>query len=117
MFRNVQIVAGCVFGALFALSAASRRFPHIGWLQAFRIENRLTEEQRARMRRRANITSGVELIAIGIGIPIGHAVLSLMFFQTSSTAMTLAVYAAAALCITLGVVAITQNVRKGGSSR
>jgi uncharacterized iron-regulated membrane protein len=117
MFRNVQIVAACLVGALFALSALSRRYPRVAWLQAFRIENKLTDAQRARIRRRANITSGVELIAIGIAIPLGHAALSLMFFQTSSTAMTLAVYAAAALCITLGVVAIMQNVRDRGSSR
>ena len=54
MTSTLQIIVLGVLGALFGLSALSRRYPHIAWLQAFRINRpNLTEEQKARMRRRA----------------------------------------------------------------
>ena len=70
MYRSLQLVLAGLIAMVFGLSALSRRFPDVAWLQAFRYDPpRLSQEQRARMRRRANIHAGIELILVGIVLP------------------------------------------------
>jgi hypothetical protein len=72
----------------------------------------LTEEQRARIRRRSNVHAGIELILLGIVVPIGYFVSMVMMFNTPTPlGITLAVGSALILII-LGIVAIRSGTQK-----
>ncbi len=110
MPRNVQTVLAGLGLGIFALSALSRRLPDVAWLQAFRFDKHLTEEQKAKMRRRANVHAGVELILLGITLPMGYVVLTVMMFNSFSAMGITLVAAGSVLCIALGITAIrTRN--------
>ncbi len=112
MYRNIQMVLGSVAAVLFGLSALSRRFPHVGWLQHFRFDlPQLSEEQRARMQRRANVRAGVELILIGMVLPMGYVVLTVMMFNNITAKAMAIVLAGSVLCIGLGITAIVRSNR------
>lgn len=82
MPRTLQLVLAGTLLLVFGLSALSRRFPHVRWLQAFRYERpQLTEKQRERWRRRGMIHSGIELILMGLVLPMGYAALTVMMFN------------------------------------
>lgn len=112
MYRNVQIVLVSVFGVLFGLSALARRFPHVAWLQRFRFElPRMSDEQQAKARRRANIYGGVELIMLGIGLPMAYVAMTVMFFNDITAIEMALVLTGSALCIGFGITAIWRSGR------
>jgi hypothetical protein len=113
MYSKIQMVFGGLATVMFGLSALSRRFPHVGWLQHFRFERpHLSEEQQARMRRRANVHSGIELILIGIVLPIGYVALTVMMFNDITAKAMIMVLAGSGLCIGLGITAIVRRNRR-----
>jgi hypothetical protein len=112
MWDRVKVIAVGILAAVYGLSALSRRFPDVGWLQHFRYERpQLSEEHRARMRRRANVYAGVELIMIGIGLPMAYVVLTVMMFNDITAKEMAIVLTGSALCIGLGVTAIVRRHR------
>ena len=88
------------------LGYAARRYPHIAWLQPFDLHAHLTPEQRERMRRRANTHTGIEMIFVGLLIPVGYLVLNVMFFSSMSLAGIAIAGGLSILCIALGIMAI-----------
>lgn len=113
MYRDVQLVLVGVLAVLFGLSALSRQFPHIAWLQLFRFNApRLSEEQRAKMRQRANIHAGIELILLGMVVPIGYFATTIMMFNDPTPTGIAIALGSALLLIGLGITAIWRN-RKG----
>lgn len=113
MSERFQIVAGSILAVLFGLSALSRRFPNVRWLQPFRIPRpQLTEQQQARMRRRASVNAGAQLILLGLGLPLGYVVLTVMMFNTVRAGTLALVLAGSVLCIVLGITAIVQGGRR-----
>lgn len=112
MYRDVQIALVSALGLLYGLSALSRRFPHVAWLQLFRFEpRRMSEEQRAKARRRADVYGGVELIMVGIGLPIAYMAMTVMFFNDIAAIEMALVLTGSALCIGLGITAIWRSRR------
>lgn len=113
MSEPFQVVVGGILAVLYGLSALSRQFPHVGWLRHFRIPRpQLTKEQQARMRRRANLHAGAHLILLGLVLPLGYVVLTVMTFNTVRSAVMAIVLAGSVLCIVLGIVAIVQGIRR-----
>lgn len=113
MSERFQIVAGSILAVLFGLSELSRRFPHVAWLQHFRIPRpQFTKEQRARATRRANVYAGAQLILFGLILPLGYVVLTVMTFNTVRTGTLALVLAGSVLCIVLGITAIVQGGRR-----
>jgi hypothetical protein len=113
MYRTVQLVLGGLVVVLVALSAMSRRFPDVGWLQPFRFNApHLSDEQRARMRQRANVYAGVELILLGIVIPIAYFALTIMMFNEPTFLGSTIAIGSSIVLIALGVVAIWTNRRR-----
>jgi hypothetical protein len=109
----IQGVAGGAFIVLYGLSALSRRFPHVPWLQHFRISfPQLTEKQRAIMRRRSSIYAGAQLILLGMFLPLGYFVLTVMTFNTPTTGIMTLVLAGSALCVVLGIAAMVMGGRR-----
>lgn len=114
MTSTIQLVILAILGALFGLSALSRRYPHIGWLQAFHFKRPpLSEEQRARMRRRANIHVAIQFILLGFGVPVVYVVSSVMMFNDPSTVGLVIAGTIGFALIVLGIIAIWSN-RRGG---
>lgn len=112
MYDRIQMVVVGVLAVVFGLSALSRRLPHITWLRAFRYTPpQLSEEQRARIRRRSNIHAGIEFILMGITLPMLYGIATVMFFSDFTVTGTILVLAGSVLCIGLGVTAIWQNRR------
>lgn len=118
MYRTVQLVLFGVLAVLFGLSALSRRFPHIAWLQLFRFNApRLSEEQRTKMRQRANIYAGIELILLGMVVPLGYFALTIMMFNNPTPTGTAIALGSALLLIGLGITAIWRNRRRPSPPR
>lgn len=110
MYRTVQLVLVGLMAMVFGLSALSRRFPDVAWLQVFRYHPpRLSQEEQARMRRRANVLAGIELILMGIGLPILYVAATVMFFNDFTITATALVVTGSLLCIGLGFTAIWRN--------
>lgn len=113
MYRTVQLVLIAILAVVFGLSALSRRFPHIPWLQAFRYNRpRLSEEHQAQIRQRSNIYAGVELILLGIVVPIVYFGGTVMFFNTPTTTGTVLSLGGSLLLVGLGATAIWRNRRR-----
>ncbi|HEV8265719.1 MAG TPA: hypothetical protein VGQ06_12300 [Gemmatimonadales bacterium] len=123
MTSTIELIILLVLGALVSLSALSRRFPHIGWLQAFHIKwprlsafhikwPQLSEEQRARIERRRNIRAGIEFILLGLGMPVIYVGSSVMSFGDPSTVgLTISGIIGFAL-IVIGITTIWSNRRR-----
>ena len=86
------------------MSALSRSFPDVAWLQAFRHAfPRLSEEQRARVRRRSNIYAGIKLILLGLVLPMLYVAATVMFFNDFTAKGTALVLAGSLVLIGLGL--------------
>jgi len=112
MTSTIQLIVLVILAVVFGLSALSRRYPHIGWLQAFHIKRPpLTEAQRARMQRRSNIYVAIQLMLLGLGVPVLYVVSSIMMFNDPSrTGLVISAIIGLAL-IVLGIVAIWSTRR------
>lgn len=67
----------------------------------------LPKERKARLRRSSNVAAGVQLILLGIALPLGYHILSMMmFFSGVSRTESIFVFAASGVCIALGIAAI-----------
>jgi hypothetical protein len=107
--RDKMVLVG-LMAVVFILSELSKRFPDVEWLRHFRWEPaRLDDAQRARLRRRTNITSGVELMLIGLALPLGYVALKVMFFNEITAGGLTIVGLLSLVCFGLGVVAIWRN--------
>jgi len=116
MPRELELVLVVVLGVVLGLAALARRFPKLGWLQVFRqAAPRLSDAERAGMRRRANVHSGAQLILLGLVVPIGYVFLTVMFFNAFTPLAVTLVAAVSLLLVGLGVTAIWLN--RGGRSR
>jgi hypothetical protein len=111
-YETLQLVAVLLLAAVFGLSAAARRYPHITWLRGFaNAFPRLPDEQRRKARKRADSYAGAELILLGLALPLGYAALTMMTFTGFTTTATVLVGAGSILCIGLGVIAIWHSRR------
>ncbi len=112
MYRTIQLGLGGLLVVVVGLSALSRRFPHIGWLQLFRYNApRLSEEQRARIRQRSNLHAGLELILLGVVVPPVYFAATVMFFNQPTRTGTALALGSAVLLVGLGVTAIWRSRR------
>src|SRR6266545_6529930 len=110
MYRTVQLVLGGLLAVVFGLSWLSRRHPGVAWLRRLRYDPpELSEEQRARMRRRADVQAGVEMILMGVVLPMGYFALTVMFFNSPTPTATALVLGCSVVLIGLGVTALVRS--------
>ena len=113
MYRDLQLVLVGLIAVVFGLSALSRQFPHVGWLHFFRHNPpRFSEEETARRRQRANVHTGMELVLIGVLVPMGYAALTVMMFNDFTAPATAVVLLGSVCCIGLGVTVIRRSRRR-----
>ena len=108
MWEWVQAVAGVAFFVVLGLSAAAKRRPDIEWLQSFKLPE-LPRQQRERHRKLSNRLAGMQLILLGLCLPIGYVVLTAMTFSNFDTWWMIGVGLASLGCIALGITALVQN--------
>ncbi len=97
---------------LSGLSALSRRFPHIAWLQDFDFKPpELSEEQKAKMRRRGTVRAGVKWILLGMVLPMGYVFHTVTLFSDITRKGMAIVLTGSVVCIAVGVTAIVRGFR------
>ena len=73
---------------------------------------RLPEEKQRQLRKSSNVLAGLKFILLGIALPPGYYLLSMMmFFQTVSRTENIVLLTASAACIVLGITAIVRSGR------
>jgi len=112
MYRTLELVLAGGLAVVFGLSALSRRFPDAAWLQLFRrAMPRLTEQQRAKVRRRVNIQAGVEMILMGLVLPLLYVAATVMFFHAFTATGTALVLVCSMVLIAAGATAVWRSRR------
>lgn len=106
--RDVEVALGVLALIFFALVQLARRYPDVAWLRPFRPPP-LSAAQQERRRRRANTYTGIELILVGLVVPMGYVALTVMMFNDFDPLWTAGVVITAIICITLGITAIAKN--------
>ena len=104
--ETVKIAIGAPVLIITILSFVARKRPDVRWLQHFNFQAHLTEEQRARNRKRQNVLVGAELILAGVIIPVGYFALKVMLFKTIDAIELVVVGLLSLLCFGLGIAAI-----------
>jgi hypothetical protein len=112
MNDRIQLVLAGLLALVFGLSRLARRHPHVAWLQGFRdVFPQPSEAQRAMMRRRADFYAGVQLILMGVALPLVYWAATVMFFNDFTAKAITLVLAGSVLCIGLGIAAIWRSRR------
>ena len=94
----------------FALALLARALPQVAWLQAFRLPGmKLTEEQRAGRRRAGNRQAALEIVVVGLALPILYFVSTVLLFNDFKTVPTVIVTACSVGCIALGIWIFVRN--------
>jgi hypothetical protein len=94
----------------FGLNRLAVAYPHIGWLQAFRLPVRqMSEEERARRRRSANRLAGLEMVIAGLVLPFLYFVPTFMMFNEPKPIPVIIVSACSVICIAVGIWIFVRN--------
>ena len=107
---DMKVVFGFVALVWFGLQYAARRFPEVEWLQALKLPE-LSPRQKRIAERRANFYAGVEFILLGLAIPMGYVALTVMTFNDFERLPTVLVALTSAVCIGIGIFALSRNAR------
>jgi hypothetical protein len=96
----------------FVLSRLAPRFPDVAWLQVFRLPVRqMSEEEKARRRRRANLMAGIQIILAGLVLPLLYLASKVMMFNEPTTLGLVIVGGCSLACFGLGIWVIARNLR------
>lgn len=107
---SVKAILLVVIAIAFVMSRLARWFPHVGWLQFFRLPViKMSEEERTRRRRLGNRMAGLELVLAGLILPLLYFGSTIMFFNDPKPIPTIVVTACSVLCIALGVWVFVRN--------
>jgi hypothetical protein len=94
----------------FALGGLARAFPQVGWLRFVRVPTlRTREAQQARRRRSANRHTALEMILVGLALPLVYVATSVMFFNEIKTVAAVLVGAGSIGCVALGIWTLVRN--------
>ena len=107
---SVKAILLGLITVVFVFSRLAPRFPDVAWLQVFRLPTRqISEEEKARRRRRANRMAGVEIILAGMILPLLYLAAKVMMFNEPTTLGLVIVVGCSFACIGLGIWAIVRN--------
>ena len=107
---SVKAILLGLIAAVFVLSRLAPRFPDVSWLQVFRLPVRqMSQEEKARRRRRANRMAGVEIILAGMILPLIYLAAKVMMFNQPTTLGLVIVGGCSLACIGLGIWVIVRN--------
>jgi magnesium-transporting ATPase (P-type) len=113
----VKMVLMGIISLVIVLSALQRKMPNVAWLQAFKLQDNRTEEQKRRAQRSASMLGGFEMIFAGVAVPAVYLVGTVMFFNEPTQGALLLVGALSVVLIGLGVRVIVKAARSTDSQR
>ena len=94
----------------FVLTSLAPRFPNVAWLQMFRLPVRhISEEEKARQRRRASLMAGIQIILAGLVLPMLYLVSKVMMFDEPTRLGMIIAAACMLACIGVGIWVIVRN--------
>jgi hypothetical protein len=103
------ILFGLIVG-VFVLSRLAPRFPDVAWLQHFRLPTRhLSEEEKARQRRRASLMAGMQIILAGLALPLLYLASKVMMFDEPTPLGMIIAAACSLACVGVGIWVIVRN--------
>jgi hypothetical protein len=109
--HSVNAILLGLIAIVFVLNRLSRQFPHVAWLQVFRLPViQMSEEQRARRRRSGNRMAALEIVGAGLALPVVYLLSTIIFFSEPKTIPTIIVTACSILCIALGIWIFVRNL-------
>jgi uncharacterized membrane protein len=103
-----EIILAVIALVFVGLTQLARRYPDIEWLRHFKMPE-LPAAQRERHRKRSERLAGIEMILVGVLLPLGYLLLTVMTFSSISPLWLTGVIAASALCIGFGIYALVKN--------
>jgi hypothetical protein len=107
---TVKVILFGLIVITFALSRFAHAFPHVAWLQFFRLPViQMSDEERARRRRSANRLTALEIILAGLALPLLFLFSTVMLFNEPKTIHMIIVTACSILCIALGIWIFVRN--------
>jgi hypothetical protein len=107
---SVKAILLGLIAVVFVLSRLAPRFPDVAWLQVFRLPVRqMSEEEKARRRRRASLMAGIEMILAGLVLPLLYLASKVMMFNEPTTLGLMIVGACSVACMGLGIWVIVRN--------
>jgi hypothetical protein len=106
----IKLPLTLIIGGALIFSRLAPRYPQVAWLQKFRLPDNRTEEQKARARRSADFTAGIQMILMGLLLPFGYLMLSMMLlFSSPSTLGFVVVGGMSVVLIAMGIWAIAKS--------
>ena len=113
MSDTIKLVLVSILAVLFGLSALARRLPHVTWLRPFAgLFPRLSEAERARVQGRADFYAGIQLILMGLALPLLYVITTVMLFNTPTSTGIAVTFAGSVVLIVLGALAIRSGRRR-----
>jgi hypothetical protein len=107
---SVKAILLGLIATAFVMSRLAHWFPHVAWLQVFRLPViHMTEEQRAERQRTGNRMAGLEMVLAGVVVPLLYFASTIMFFSEPQTTPTIIVTACSVICIALGIWILVRN--------
>lgn len=107
---TVKLVLLGILAIVFVLNRLARALPQVAWLQAFRLPVRhLSDEQKAARRRAGNRMAAVELILLGLALPLLYVGSTVMLFNDIKAATMVLVGGCSVICVGLGIWLIARN--------
>jgi hypothetical protein len=105
-----ETIALGLFAAAILVVWLARRFPDVTWLQPFQLRTfQLTEAQKARHRRAGNRQAALEIMLMGLMLPVLYLLSSLfMFNDPKATPMAIAL-AGMVVCFGVGIWLFARN--------
>src|SRR5688572_11443384 len=101
---TVKVILLAVIAIVFALAWLARTHPDVAWLQIFRLPRvQLSEEEKARRRRTANLIAGLEFIGAGLVLPLLYVLSTVMMFNDFKPVPTFIVGACSVALIGFGI--------------
>ncbi|HKZ80970.1 MAG TPA: hypothetical protein VJ124_22045 [Pyrinomonadaceae bacterium] len=108
---SVKAILVGLLAILLLLNRLARALPHVAWLQSFRLPvMRISEEQKAKRRRSANRLAGLEIILLGLALPLLYLFSTLILFNEPKATLMIIVTVSSVLCITLGIWVFARNL-------
>jgi uncharacterized membrane protein YqjE len=107
---SVKAVLLGLIAVAFVLSRLACWFPHVAWLQLFRLPViQMSEEQREKRRRSGNRMAGLEMVLVGIGLPVLYIASTIMFWSDPQPIPLIIVITCSVICIAVGIWIFVRN--------
>ena len=109
IWEAFQLVVVVAFVGIFVLSRVAPGHPRLAWLRKLKLEDRRSEEQKRRARQSAQVMGGLQLIVLGLSLPLLYVGSTVIMWGDLSSAFLNGTMAVAVLIIIAGITVIVRS--------